>query len=91
MGLLFGRWLLKSSPRGLAVALFDRLGCVRITHTTYQADRKREDSSTVGLQKLRIEEQLQLAWLVRVLLRKARWPTGVGQGADRSLPEVAVT
>ena len=42
------------------------------------------------LEELRIEDQLQLAGLVRVLLRDAGWPTGIGQCADRSFPEVAV-
>lgn len=35
-----GRWLLKTSPCGLAIAFFHRVGCVRVTQTTYRADRK---------------------------------------------------
>ena len=42
------------------------------------------------LQKLRIEDELQLARLVRVLLRTFRWPTGFRECADRAFPQSAV-
>jgi len=42
------------------------------------------------LKELRIEDQLQFAGLVRVLLRTFRWPTGFGECADRAFPQPAV-
>jgi len=68
------------------------------SHTDGETANRADRGERVGgilepngyLQELRIEDQLQFAGLVRVLLRTFRWPTGFGECTDRAFPQSEV-